>query len=281
MLERLRVVGEIQPVVAQLGEDHLDHEGLEAEAVPLLLHAPRPELHEPDHLREVLLLRALALGGEFEMQRNARLQERAVVLADEIAVPLRVAVVEDRHHVDVEPGAAEGDRHRIGLRLDLVGAEVREGLAQPLGQIVEQRRTSLRRVGAADVAGDVDVVERAKRRALRQAARQQHLLQREPIPGRATSIRSSTRSKSTTTPSGSSAARTSSKRPSPANRSRTEMFVVLYASGAPEEIRTPDPQIRSLVLYPAELRARFRKAYWALTARLHPRKVRRRRERAL
>ena len=30
---------------------------------------------------------------------------------------------------------------------------------------------------------------------------------------------------------------------------------VLY-SGAPGEIRTPDPQIRSLVLYPAELRAR-------------------------
>src|SRR5262249_43036959 len=28
-------------------------------------------------------------------------------------------------------------------------------------------------------------------------------------------------------------------------------------SGAPEEIRTPDPQIRSLVLYPAELRARL------------------------
>src|SRR5262249_4714572 len=26
-------------------------------------------------------------------------------------------------------------------------------------------------------------------------------------------------------------------------------------SGAPEEIRTPDPQIRSLVLYPGELRA--------------------------
>src|SRR5262249_11522314 len=28
-------------------------------------------------------------------------------------------------------------------------------------------------------------------------------------------------------------------------------------NGAPEEIRTPDPQIRSLVLYPAELRARL------------------------
>jgi site-specific DNA recombinase len=27
----------------------------------------------------------------------------------------------------------------------------------------------------------------------------------------------------------------------PANRTRTEMFVVLYANGAPEEIRTPDP----------------------------------------
>jgi hypothetical protein len=32
---------------------------------------------------------------------------------------------------------------------------------------------------------------------------------------------------------------------------------LILASGAPEEIRTPDPQIRSLVLYPAELRARF------------------------
>ena len=30
--------------------------------------------------------------------------------------------------------------------------------------------------------------------------------------------------------------------------------------GAPEEIRTPDPQIRSLVLYPAELRAHSAKA---------------------
>jgi hypothetical protein len=28
----------------------------------------------------------------------------------------------------------------------------------------------------------------------------------------------------------------------------------LRKNGAPEEIRTPDPQIRSLVLYPAELR---------------------------
>ena len=41
------------------------------------------------------------------------------------------------------------------------------------------------------------------------------------------------------------------------SRTRAEMLVVLYANGAPEEIRTPDPQIRSLVLYPAELRARL------------------------
>jgi hypothetical protein len=31
---------------------------------------------------------------------------------------------------------------------------------------------------------------------------------------------------------------------------------LIFRTGAPEEIRTPDPQIRSLVLYPAELRAR-------------------------
>jgi hypothetical protein len=33
-------------------------------------------------------------------------------------------------------------------------------------------------------------------------------------------------------------------------------LILLNVFGAPEEIRTPDPQIRSLVLYPAELRAR-------------------------
>ena len=38
-------------------------------------------------------------------------------------------------------------------------------------------------------------------------------------------------------------------------RSRNSMHV-FEKTGAPEEIRTPDPQIRSLVLYPAELRAR-------------------------
>ena len=32
----------------------------------------------------------------------------------------------------------------------------------------------------------------------------------------------------------------------------------MLSAGAPEEIRTPDPQIRSLVVYPAELRARGR-----------------------
>ena len=36
------------------------------------------------------------------------------------------------------------------------------------------------------------------------------------------------------------------------------VFAVLYRSGAPEETRTPNPQIRSLVLYPIELRAHSR-----------------------
>ncbi len=34
------------------------------------------------------------------------------------------------------------------------------------------------------------------------------------------------------------------------------MFAILFANGAPGTIRTSDPQIRSLMLYPAELRAR-------------------------
>ena len=39
-----------------------------------------------------------------------------------------------------------------------------------------------------------------------------------------------------------------------ATKGKDDEITATYA-GAPEEIRTPDPQIRSLVLYPAELRA--------------------------
>ena len=38
-------------------------------------------------------------------------------------------------------------------------------------------------------------------------------------------------------------------------RLRLDARLFQQENGAPEEIRTPDPQIRSLVLYPAELRA--------------------------
>jgi hypothetical protein len=43
---------------------------------------------------------------------------------------------------------------------------------------------------------------------------------------------------------------------SPAKTLDPLMFVVLHVNGAPGTIRTSDPQIRSLVLYPAELRVR-------------------------
>jgi hypothetical protein len=39
-------------------------------------------------------------------------------------------------------------------------------------------------------------------------------------------------------------------------RARCHLYSGMWEAGAPGEIRTPDPQIRSLVLYPAELRAR-------------------------
>src|SRR3954447_23887017 len=53
-------------------------------------------------------------------------------------------------------------------------------------------------------------------------------------------------------------------RPVTARPKRDKKFVSMrkvLSAGAPEEIRTPDPQIRSLVLYPAELRARFSRAF--------------------
>ena len=47
--------------------------------------------------------------------------------------------------------------------------------------------------------------------------------------------------------------------PLQARKRRVLALPVLYRSGAPEGIRTPDPQIRSLVLYPAELPAPSRR----------------------
>jgi hypothetical protein len=47
---------------------------------------------------------------------------------------------------------------------------------------------------------------------------------------------------------------------------------VLDLNGAPGTIRTSDPQIRSLVLYPAELRARFSLFISGLTAHLQSRR---------
>jgi hypothetical protein len=44
-------------------------------------------------------------------------------------------------------------------------------------------------------------------------------------------------------------------------------------NGAPGTIRTSDPQIRSLMLYPAELRARFSLIDADLMARRHPGKT--------
>ena len=53
-------------------------------------------------------------------------------------------------------------------------------------------------------------------------------------------------------------------------------------TGAPGTIRTSDPQIRSLMLYPAELRARVSHVIPGLTARPHSvKKIRNGRERAL
>ena len=63
--------------------------------------------------------------------------------------------------------------------MDLIGAEVRKCLAQPFRQIIEQRFDILRGRRATDVTGDIDIVERAKRRALREAARQHHFPERE------------------------------------------------------------------------------------------------------
>ena len=51
-------------------------------------------------------------------------------------------------------------------------------------------------------------------------------------------------------------------------KSKQKMYAVQQLSGAPEGIRTPDPQIRSLVLYPAELPALKGRAFAARLTRI-------------
>ena len=62
--------------------------------------------------------------------------------------------------------------------------------------------------------------------------------------------------------------------PHQARKCRVLVFPVFQQSGAPEEIRTPDPQIRSLVLYPAELRARFSLGILGFEARMRSENLR-------
>src|SRR6202050_3721366 len=77
-------------------------------------------------------------------------KERSIILADKTAVPVGIPAVEDRHHIDVETRSPERYRHAVGVGLDLIGAEIRERLAQPFRQIVQQFQPVPRRIGGGD-----------------------------------------------------------------------------------------------------------------------------------
>ena len=115
-------------------------------------------------------LLALPLAREFEMQRNIGSQKTAVILADQVAIPVRVAVVEDRHHVNIEARTPKRHQYAVGLWRHLICTEIGERLAQAVGQIVQKRWNILRCIGPAYVTGHVNVVERAQGKPFREAA---------------------------------------------------------------------------------------------------------------
>src|SRR5664279_4285841 len=90
----------------------------------------------------------------------------AVFLAHQVPVPLWIAVIENRNHINIETRATKRNGHTIGLGLDLVRTEVRKSFPEPLGEIVEQLSYFMRSIGATDVAGHINVVERSKRSTL-------------------------------------------------------------------------------------------------------------------
>ena len=107
MLQRLGIVLEIEPLVAKVRENHFDHERLKPKSLMLLLDFLCPELYQPHHLCEVLFLCALAFAGEFEMSRNSGFQEGTVILADEVAVPMWVVVIENWHNINIKARTTE------------------------------------------------------------------------------------------------------------------------------------------------------------------------------
>ena len=96
----------------------------------------------------------------------------AIVLVDEPPIPLRIPFVEYRHNVHVESRSSKGNRDTVGLGHYLVRAEVRERFAEALSQIVEELCHIVRSVSTADVTGQVDIVQGAQCRPLRNAARE-------------------------------------------------------------------------------------------------------------
>ena len=89
---------------------------------------------------------------------------------------LAASTVAPKYDIDVESRPPEGDRHAVGLRGDLIRREIRERGPQPLREVVQELGYLGWRLRAADVASDVDIVQRPERRPLRETPGDQHLL---------------------------------------------------------------------------------------------------------
>jgi hypothetical protein len=83
-------------------QDQLRHEGLEAKAIALDLHPSRPVLDETRDLRKVRFVRLLTRPDEVEVARDAGLEKRSVILTDEVAVPIGIAVIQNRDDIHIK-----------------------------------------------------------------------------------------------------------------------------------------------------------------------------------
>ena len=83
-------------------------------------------------LSEMSFANLISFTNELKVARNARFQKRTVVLTLQVAVPIRIVVVDDGNYVDVEPCAAERDRDTVRLWLYLFWFEVGERIPKTL-----------------------------------------------------------------------------------------------------------------------------------------------------
>src|SRR6266851_1602081 len=169
LLERLRIVVESQSAIGQMDPQQFKHEALALE-ITIAPSLPCPPLREPDELREVRWILLLAATDKVQVPPHAGPQPSTVILADEVAHIVRLALIEHRDNINLNPAAREPDIDAVGAGDDLVFVQKRIRLDHAVAQPVHECRRLVRRLLSLHIDGKIMIVDGPERSALSDGA---------------------------------------------------------------------------------------------------------------